>query len=175
MSISALFNCAWDWVGDNVAAIIAVCALGFTAYQTYTTRRHNRLMVRPKLDLIGNRVLGSDRGKISLSIMNNGLGPAIIEAFDVTVDGKAIDLRVPSQVEAAIASLFGPKRNFTIGTFAVGAAIRKDESRLVLEVEFPARDQIEYDAIESQLQRITVVISYKSLYDNVYSFTMGQK
>lgn len=174
MNVDDFLQRGWNFVGNNAAAIVALCALGFTAYQTWATRRHNRLLVRPKLDLLANRVMGPNRGKIDLSIVNNGLGPAIIDSFQVTVDGGAVNLKVPSEVETAMTRLFGPgKRSFTIGTFAVGTALRKDEARQLLGMEFPATNQTEYDAVENQLNRVRVAIDYRSLYDEKFFLVLS--
>ena len=83
MSVSELFREIWGWAGDNASAIIAVCALVLTIYQARLARRHNRLSVRPLLSSFVEQVSGPD-ARITFSLVNNGLGPALVDSFEVT-------------------------------------------------------------------------------------------
>ena len=54
--------------------IISLCAISLTIYQAYTTRRHTRLSVQPRL---GWRSI-DDRRRDTYSLVNDGFGPAIL-------------------------------------------------------------------------------------------------
>jgi hypothetical protein len=73
------------WISLSAAAI-ALCALLFSFYQGYLVRDHNRKSVRP-LIVIGG--LHDEKGS-GFRIGNEGLGPGIIQWFEVTVNGKPV-------------------------------------------------------------------------------------
>ena len=60
------------------SAIIALSAMGIAVWQGYLARKHNILSVTPNLQINTNSVDG-----ILLSLLNNGLGPAVIESFKI--------------------------------------------------------------------------------------------
>lgn len=67
------------------AAVIALMSMLATLWQSWTVRRHNRLSVRPHLDFFRNYGIG---GPVSLSLINHGLGPAIIKRVVVHYLGR---------------------------------------------------------------------------------------
>ncbi|WP_371397318.1 hypothetical protein [Fretibacter rubidus] len=69
---------------DVFAITIAFIAAGFTGWQILETREHNRLALRPHLDV---SLKGSnDLTFRSLRVDNAGLGPAFIESMNFTLD-----------------------------------------------------------------------------------------
>src|SRR5712672_755633 len=91
-----------DFVGQNVAAIIALCALGLTVYQAGIARRHNRLSVRPSLTSFTHRAVGHD-ARFAVTLENNGLGPAVIDSFEVTLGGQPLNVHNRDEVLTALA------------------------------------------------------------------------
>ena len=79
---------------DVFAITISFIAAGFTGWQIFETREHNRLSLRPHLDV---SLKGSnDLIFRSLRVDNAGLGPAFIESMDFTYDGVRV-LRGPNK------------------------------------------------------------------------------
>ena len=70
------------------SGIIALCALIFAIWQGYETRKHNKLTYRPHLTTW--QFYNSEKRLYSLTLKNNGLGPALIQSFIVKVDGKEL-------------------------------------------------------------------------------------
>lgn len=64
-----------DTITAICSVIIAVASLGVSAYVAWATRRHNRLSVRPLLELTITFPVGATAG---LRLSNSGLGPAKI-------------------------------------------------------------------------------------------------
>ena len=60
------------------SVVIALCALVFTMCQGRQARHHNKLSVRPHLNLWTYNKL-PEEPIIMYEIANNGLGPAVIE------------------------------------------------------------------------------------------------
>jgi hypothetical protein len=160
----------WDFVGRNVASIIALCALGFTASQSYVTRRHNKLSLRPHLCSFTERITGPV-SRIKYSLVNNGLGPAVIDSYTVTLDGATLNTNSSAQFEPILANLLGRKpQSFSIGHLARDTSIRKDETRLLFEVCFPALTPTDVEGIEHRLSRVQAVVKYHSVYDEPLTF-----
>jgi len=68
--------------------VVAIAALSLAVYEGRQGRYHDRLMVRPYLDIKFNAELGAGGWVLE----NNGLGPAIPKYFDVrVVDGEPIE------------------------------------------------------------------------------------
>lgn len=70
--------------GAGASAIIASCALFLALYDGYQTRRHQRLLVMPRI-IFDFRWSGDGAGWL---IGNQGIGPADIRWFSVLVDGR---------------------------------------------------------------------------------------
>lgn len=69
------------------ATVIAVVSLAVSVYEARATRRHNRISVRPFLEL---RVNLSQGRKAGLQLINAGLGPAVITRTVLTLDGQPL-------------------------------------------------------------------------------------
>jgi len=84
--------------------IIAVCALAYTVWQGKQAQRHNKLSFRPHLTSWSHQ--NTDKGVYSVEIMNNGLGPALIERFIVKIDGQIIPGEGTQPIEKGLKILF---------------------------------------------------------------------
>jgi hypothetical protein len=69
------------------ATVIAVVSLAVSVYEARATRRHNRISVRPFLEL---RVSLSQGRTAGLQLINAGLGPAVITGTVLTLDGQPL-------------------------------------------------------------------------------------
>jgi hypothetical protein len=69
------------------ATVIAVLSLTVSVYEARATRRHNRISVRPFLELRAGLRQG---GKAGLQLINAGLGPAAITRTILTLDGVSL-------------------------------------------------------------------------------------
>ncbi|GKT11653.1 MAG: hypothetical protein ISEC1_P0620 [Thiomicrorhabdus sp.] len=89
----------WSAITGISSSIIALCALAYTAWQGIQTREHNKLSFRPHITSWSYR--NSESGVYVTEVMNNGLGPALIESFTVKVDGKVISGNNTDVIEKA--------------------------------------------------------------------------
>jgi hypothetical protein len=69
------------------ATVIAVLSLAVSVDEARATRRHNRITVRPFLEL---RVGLPQGGKAGLELINAGLGPAAITRTVLSLDGQSL-------------------------------------------------------------------------------------
>ena len=79
----------------NWQGIVAFVALGLALWQFWVLRKHNRLSVRPYLtagykadpaDTLSDKGIGS----FKVEVINNGIGPAIINDCFIEIDGKKV-------------------------------------------------------------------------------------
>ena len=76
-----------DVVVATCATVIAVLSLIVSIYEARATRRHDRISVRPFLEL---RVGLSQGRKAGLQLINSGLGPAAITGTLLVLDGEPL-------------------------------------------------------------------------------------
>jgi hypothetical protein len=69
------------------AIVIALASIAIAIWEGVEIRKHNRLSVRPKLEIFFSP--SSDNNEISWILINNGIGPGIIQFSRLVVDGKA--------------------------------------------------------------------------------------
>ena len=74
------------------ATVIAVLSLAVSVYEARATRRHNRISVRPFLEL---QVALQQGSKAGLRLINAGLGPAAITGTVLTLDGEQLNAPGP--------------------------------------------------------------------------------
>lgn len=68
------------------AIIIAILSLFVTVYESYQQRRHDRLSVKPVLQVI----FSTENNWEGFKLKSSGLGPAVISWIEVFVDGKLV-------------------------------------------------------------------------------------
>ena len=83
-----MWTLVWDFIQHNYEGIIAVCALAISIYEARLARRHNVLTLIPRLELKQSRIEIDDpttnsKVHFTLDIKNTGMGPAIINDFEV--------------------------------------------------------------------------------------------
>lgn len=69
------------------ATVIAVLSLSVSIYEAQATRQHDRISVRPFLEL---RVGWRQGHAAGLQLINAGLGPAVITRTVLTLDGESL-------------------------------------------------------------------------------------
>jgi len=162
---------------DTVTAIcsvfIAVCALIVSIWQGSATRRHNKLSVKPYINI---RVSISKHADfMGIQIENNGIGPAVIRKCIVFVDGK------PTQIDSfgswekvgKAAGIFDKKISFR--TFPEGTVLK--EGQALDLISYPKQNWTDKGRtiVEKALSRIRVKIEYDSLYGDKFEETNLEK
>lgn len=95
---------SWEAIAGFSIAIIALCAFGLTIWQARITQKHNKLSVTPHLTTWSHSDAGNNRYAVEL--LNNGIGPALINSFQIQVDGQFIVGEGTEQMEKALKILF---------------------------------------------------------------------
>ncbi|MDQ1086154.1 hypothetical protein [Siphonobacter sp. SORGH_AS_1065] len=142
----------------DIAVVISVLALAATVYQLYLQRVHNEKSVKPlgQIDLID-----FDR-KISIYIVNNGLGPLILERMIFSKDGQtytriddclALDSKSYSRIHVSekVKRVVLPNKYLT----AFETIFSTDEN------------EMEVEKVRAQLSSISLKVEGRDIYDNL--------
>jgi hypothetical protein len=140
------------------ATIIAVVSLGVAVYQARATRRHNRLTVRPILELRTNFRVGQTAG---LQLLNVGIGPAAVTKTRLTLDGEHLGEFDESGVNRVRETLTAIRPSAV--TLGGRPYLAKDYSQYLLSV--PAFDPVVHsEFIDLVRSSLAIEIHYESVY-----------
>ena len=159
----------WQVVTGISTTVIALCALALSIWQGIQTRRHNRLSFRPHLTTWSNR--DAEKGFYRIELINNGIGPALIEEFLVKVDGKVISGQGPEPIEKGLKIIF-PNLEYKLrhGYVAKGYSMPAKEKVIIVEIQFPKRPLPSLEFMERASNRMSLDIPYKSFYGEQFHF-----
>lgn len=117
-------------------SIVALLALFVAIWSITSSRKHNKLTVRPYL----YESIESDsvNFKCGFYIINKGLGPALIKSTKYYLDGIEVDFKKLPYIIEKLPSEFG----ININKLSAGTAISKDEKVPVVEIKW---DSLKYD------------------------------
>lgn len=109
-------DCIINFLSDNSALIVSICALFFTAYQAWLSRQHNKLSVKPSLTTWSETIFDKNRNCYiyESTLINAGLGPAYIKSYEVLIDGTPIPSSTFEDIHRAIEKAF-PNYKFIPG------------------------------------------------------------
>ncbi|EGQ7830716.1 hypothetical protein [Vibrio parahaemolyticus] len=151
-------------LSQYASEIIALCALFLTVYQASSQRRQNRISLKPHLDLFTERHFNNGVGRIEIYLINNGLGPAFIETFEITLGDKNYNAK------DALTVLFGNRSDeFNYTELSKGYAIAHNQRIRVLSVNFLAKDWAEVNGLEESISSLELSINYKSVHGQLFS------
>jgi uncharacterized protein (DUF433 family) len=148
------------------AVIIGICALGVSLYETSLMREEQRAAVIPLLELSRSYNLQTDessaeKSRLWLQAENVGIGPARVENFQVTVDGK------PQPTwDAAMRELIGHDSPISYGQSTInGRTIPPD--RLVTMMDL--NDSELTKRILDEFDRLDFEACYCSIFDECWT------
>jgi hypothetical protein len=149
------------WLNANWAGVlVAFIALLTSVYSGYETRKHARLSVKPHISL---GFYANEEGA-GWARTISGLGPAIINVFEVTVDGE------PVQTWDQVLVLFGidpraAKARFVIPTPGTYLLPSSNATAWLLWIGSPLEART---ALVKNSQRLQIKLAYCSLYDECW-------
>lgn len=161
-------------------AVIAIIAVIATIWQAIITRKHNRLSVRPWLMTEANEQMHAQSGAliISLGLVNNGTGPAVIKDFILLYKGAEVSRNNRTTFEAALQILDDSKILKELGTRARATdyfwaapkgIIAEKEKNNIISVQIPTKPETKLQATKIEVQKILsafdIVIRYQSIYE----------
>ena len=154
-------NSRTDKILSLSAIIIAVASIFISVWQGIESRNHNRLAVRPALDIVYSTVNKS----FGFKVKNNGIGPAVLTKRTLLFKGKEIDWYNHKDLTAARESLQAMSgMNFSIlrenSTIPVG-----EEYNLLL---FSSDTLNGMTAKEKIFDSIGFKLEYQSMYGEIF-------
>ncbi len=154
---------SWEAIAGISSAVIALCAFFLTIWQTCITRKHNKLSVTPHLTTWTH----SDKSKslYSVELLNNGIGPALINHFEIQVDGYPMIGEGLEPIEKALKLLF-PQYQYTSSQSFVskGYMMSAKETRNLVTIQFHGENLPDPEEVEHATKRARLLIEYESIY-----------
>lgn len=141
------------------SVVIACCALASTFWQLKIQRQHNHISVRPHLCRFTKRKLENNNAYLEVILVNNGLGPAFINSFDIYYRDKLCD---PDVVIKEVFSELGC--NFSHTILGDDYAMPPKSEKALLALNFLALSEVALDEMEGLINKIDIVINYSSAY-----------
>ncbi len=153
------------------SVVVAVLALFSTGWQTWLTYRHSRLSVKPFLSWSTEQTTSDAGYEIISSLMNKGLGPAIVVERYFTLDGQ--HFAPPSEDQSAIDALF--VRLVPVGVRArvvrqslpgLGSPLLPGDKMVISHLHFAPEEHHRAKELEQQMERVDFVVVYEDIYGN---------
>ena len=161
--MSDLLCTVWDWLASNAQPTIAVLALSVSVWAGYSSRRHNRLSVRPELMQYSDA--SEDDLIFRLGVRNSGLGPARILSFGITHKNQPITGTSVKAVRAFLVTLVDDvKHQIDVSLVHPRYVMPKDEKHDVLVIRFRYINQDKAREVLDRLRHLDVAIEFESLY-----------
>jgi len=161
--MSDLLCTVWDWLASNSQPTIAVLALFVAVWAGYSSRRHNRLSVRPELMQYSDA--SEDDLIFRLGVRNSGLGPARILSFGITHKNQPITGTSVKAVRAFLVTLVDDvKHQIDVSLVHPRYVMPKDEKHDVLVIRFRCINQDKAREVLDRLRHLDVAIEFESLY-----------
>jgi len=155
------------------SAIIALSALTVSIQQLCIQRRHNKLSVKPHIDGLRKKHDKDQNFIFSFSIINNGLGPALIKSQRFYLDGTAF---TPAAIDFAVAvcdRILKEKYQYTLVSHSLpsaGCVLKPSDEIKLIEVNFVKNGQFSVAQLEKDFQRVDLEIDYESFYGEKKTF-----
>ena len=169
-SLLQIFDSAKNGIMNHPSQVIALCALGLTFYQGYQTRRHNRLSVRPQLHTSTGKesFRGNNITVCEAYLANKGLGPAVINRFEVVKDDVPIEILEPNDISKIFTDIFGQgclvNDECSYMVFREKSILAKDDKELIAKVVFKMGDNLSDEQLDEKLSSIHLRVGYESIY-----------
>jgi len=144
------------------AILIALASIFVTIWESSEIRRHNRLSVRPKLEIFFNY----DPGCRSMEwiLCNNGIGPGIIKDSRIIIDKKAYPIN-NGAIFDNVGDILGLEglSIMKISSMNSGLALIKEETMKPI-FRFELKSKVKEEDFWKLHDRIEFKIDYESMY-----------
>jgi len=147
--------------------IIALAALLATIWQGRSTYTHNKLSVKPLLNIEEH---GHPNRPIKLELCNKGVGPALIKQYSIILDGKEHEAEEFESLEIIIHKIgIDPKTAQWDAAFPGYSVLLPGESISLLAFRNSHEEEVLYDFLLEQLPRINFLIEYECIYKTQFT------
>ena len=164
----------WEIIVGVSSVVIALCALIFTIRQSKETQKHNKLSFKPHLTTWSHTDV--DKDVYIVELINNGLGPALIENFIVKIDGEIIPGKGTELMEDGLNIIFPNTQYKSHQSYlAKGHSMAaKDKCKLV-QIQFTGKVPPTTEEVERGFDRVDLIVNYKSFYDENFTYSSEEE
>lgn len=161
-------------MAETASVIIALCALIFTLWHAHQVRKHNRISVTPHLATWTHT--DQDNHSVVVELMNNGIGPAMINFVELRVDDKPVVGEETELVSKALKILF-PNYEYTShqSYFSDGYVMAEKEKRPFVAVKFFGERVPTAEEVSHAMKRSRLIIEYQSMYGRCFCLDSGEE
>lgn len=156
---------ASDWTAI-AATTIALAALAVALAQSRDARLHNRIAVRPKLQL--GYHFGRGKDYFGLTLKNYGVGPALIDGFRLFVDGTEIHSSEKGGWPEALDALHIKGTGSHYGWYRRGDAIPPGVETVILGYRADKYSLQRSRQLREVLGHLLIEVRYSSFYGESY-------
>lgn len=146
--------------------LIAFAAIGLAVWEGAENRRHNRLSVQPRLGAQVDAGRAADTEYVRMSVESTGLGPAVVKAFRIYLDGEPQDTAVSpstSPWSKVIQAVSTPRMQLSTHAFGSSYYFPAGREQVLFEARSVA-DSSRQRPVSRILERVAVQICYCSIY-----------
>ena len=158
----------WDRVTAVASLIVAALALGVSVWQGRVTRNHNRLSIKPQVQI--SRDLSAGATLKGLLVANNGVGPATVHGSLLNFNGNDLGpILRPTWHQIDSDSDTKPLGKLNIGLFPNGTYLSAGGRYRLLTLTEKNKDKL--DAFRELSNLLELRICYCSVYDECWTAT----
>jgi hypothetical protein len=161
----------WALSNSEIIALssvtIALLALITTFWQAHISRRHNRLSIRPFVVEYQERFPGEH---ISVSIVNRGIGPALVEECYFTIPPNSQKLDIDGLIDKIVLQM-KCKVPVDSETFSGKTMLPPGKITSVIKFELTSKDDENFRIISKILDDVSIHIVYRSLYKELFRYS----
>ncbi len=165
-----IFNYSSEKVLSISAITIAVISIFVAVWESSEIRKHNRLSVRPKLEIYYN----SSENLFGYVVANNGLGPAVITDKYIFIDGKEINYSGFSGYDELLEKLDLVDKYAGHGAINPGKTIIAGKNEYIIYFNLDESDDREI-LLPQIYSMVTIEIEYESIYGEAFKCKIPSK
>lgn len=168
--ITGLFH----FLDTHWEATVALCALVLTIWTILMQRKHNKLSLRPLLSFAAEQDAQNNRVIIHHRLRNGGVGPAVIQDFEVYYKGALIDKNnytkaLPKMSEAL--GDFAEHCNTKFGCVRKNIFLAANEEKTIIYIDYPLDVYThKHSFVTSLVEDFCFKIKYKSIYEESFLY-----
>ena len=154
------------------AAAVALCAMVATFLQAGLMRRHNRLSVRPRIDYV---VSAYPDKPVTLTIVNNGLGPAIVTRIHINFDGVEYPLQDATMPQEVLDEFIKSDLRIDYNLIGPNTPISAGGNVVLISFNDTAAGPILNNQAVAVLKRFGFTLEYQSMYGETFKLNRASE
>ncbi len=159
-------------ITQYLSVIIAACVLSVTIWQGWQNRKHNRLSVKPFLNVLGCVSRSGNIKDYTVTLVNHGVGPAIIKNFELLFEGKSVSNNHSESYKDFLNKKIKPLKGLKGRSFehrSEDSVIKVGEEIILWKFKCERDEDIE------DIEKIKIRIKYQSIYQDEIFFHPPKK